>query len=147
MPDFGVQYQEVCICKSHSPISAFSATTGDILVFRLLCSFVYILIGSKLISLGKRNAGYWDLPDLKRNLFCIAAFCTPINSPLACHILFSITDITMCTFMTSLRIDTGQALASLIKWKVRHTNNQSSSWMKVQTLCIRRGCAQNLLNP
>lgn len=35
LPDFGVQYQEVCICKSHSPISAFSANAGDILVFRL----------------------------------------------------------------------------------------------------------------
>lgn len=40
--------------------------------------------------------------------------------------------------MTSLRIDTGQTLASLIKGKVRHANSQSSPWDEYSDRVFRK---------
>lgn len=117
-------YPEACICKSHSPITAFSVNfKGDILVSRLPCSFVlyhnWFTVWSEKRSMGCGLFWNWKGADSIQE----PSFCTYTRSPVVCHMLFSFIENPVCALMTTLRRETGQVLASFVKWKARPSNS------------------------
>lgn len=123
LPNSGIPYQEACTCKPHSPISAFSMYTGDILVFRLPYSFVLYLSWFKTNLVWEEKCWLLGSPYPKGAYF-VWLFSAPHTQPCRSVTSFSLLQKTLCT-PSHLP---GQALASHIKWKVRHTSSQRSPW-------------------